>query len=177
MLPVVFLDFDGPLFPRKVHLLKDNQHKLHRRPPEIDELLHPFISYWVMDPIAVAMLNNIALITDAEFVISSSWRELHSKKDIEQLFELNKLNVQLHEDWATPVNELIDITDESIVVRYANRREEILAWIEKHPEVKKWVAIDDDVSIKILPEKHRMLIQEDDGISYQNYRDLLNMLQ
>jgi hypothetical protein len=163
-LPVIFLDFDGPLFSSRAMLLSENDVG-SKKPDNLPSMIDVMAGYWKMDPCAVAMLNKIVQITNAEAVISSSWRGLCEKEDIEKLFEINGLDIQLHQDWETP--------NVSIQMR---RGEEILAWVEDHPEVDKWVAIDDDKVIGQFNPKHKVLVSSFDGILYKDYKHMLKVL-
>jgi hypothetical protein len=173
--PIIFLDFDGPLFSTRAMLFPEN--KLHAKMPEhLKDVLHPFISYWRMDPIAVTMLNQAIEITNAEVVISSTWRELHTKEEILALFDVNGLKVVLHDHWCTPRNT----ESGSHLTKYhphRSRFEEIQDWLNEHPEIVKWVSIDDDTSIKQFPQKHRVLVDDNNGIMYNDYIRILETLK
>ena len=121
--------------------------------------------YWKMDPVAVELLNSIYDITQCECVISSSWREICSKNDIQALFDLNGLRLPFHDDWETPR-----------VLLSHHRGEEILSWVEDHPEVTKWIAVDDDKLIAKFPKSHKCLVTEDNGILYADYKHILECL-
>lgn len=164
-LPVIFLDLDGPLFPSRSMFFPENKHNLNLFPPNLPETIRVMCGYWKMDPLAVLMLNKVIEITNTEFVISSSWREVCDKHDMEILFELNGLDVTFHQDWETPRTNFHTI-----------RSHEIKSWLEDHPEVTKWVAVDDDESIKTLPKKNRVLVSYDDGILMQHYRHMIEVL-
>lgn len=162
--PILFIDFDGPLFSSRAMMLPENQIN-SVKPDDLPEQIDRMAGYWRMDPCAVAMLNKIIEITNAVVVISSSWKGIVDKDGIEKLFELNGLNATIHEDWYTPM------------VSFQHRRaEEILAWIEDHPEVDKWIAIDDDKSIGRFPPNHKALVSSFDGISYNDYKHILKAL-
>lgn len=117
MKPVLFLDFDGPLFPER--------HIPHSR--HIDEYpgifkLHPWITYWEMDLTSVRQLNALYDIFPFDTVVSSSWKRYCSKENIEDLFQVNELKLHLHDRWATPqkmssyrVNEICWWLDEATI--------------------------------------------------------------
>ena len=99
---IVFLDFDGPLFPEKVLLLAENNEDNFM----LKELnLHPMVTYWKMEPCIIAMLNQLYEIRPYFIVVSSSWGTLHSKEQIEILFASNGLTVPLHENWKLTLSE------------------------------------------------------------------------
>lgn len=117
MNPVLFLDFDGPLFPER-----QIQHS-----PTMDEYpgklkFHPFISYWEMDRISVRQLNKLYSIYPFDTVVSSTWKDFVSREQVEELFSVNDLNLKLHEDWATTSNGRVT----------AQRVHEIKWWLDDH---------------------------------------------
>ena len=67
-------------------------------------------------------------------VISSTWREAYS---LERLRALFSADIQSRVVGVTPV---LDEYDSDY-----NRYEEIKAWLDAHPRIERWVALDDDV--------------------------------
>ncbi len=95
--PVLFLDFDGPLFPeRQIR----HSRSIEEYPGK--QKLHSWITYWEMDLTSVRQLNSLYKIYQFDTVVSSSWKHYCDKDQIEELFEANGLNLPLHEDWCTP---------------------------------------------------------------------------
>ena len=163
-LPILFLDLDGPFFSSRAMVFPENQDE-SLFPSSLPETIKTMAGYWKMDPVAVAMINKVVEITNAEIVVSSSWREVCSKEDIEVLFSLNRLFVNFHKDWKT----------QSFMTMHRSR--EIHDWIEDHPEVTKWVAIDDDSTMKNIKEEHRLHVSFEDGISAKDYLSLLQKIK
>ena len=93
--PVLFLDFDGPLFPERVIGMGKS---ISAYPYK----LHPFINYWEMDATSVRQLNALYEIYQFDTVISSSWRHFIDDEQTRDLFTANKLNLHIHADWRTP---------------------------------------------------------------------------
>lgn len=100
---VLFLDFDGPLYPAKVLNYADNQ------PPLSEQMLtqleiHPFYSYWKADPACVNLLNDLHFQLNVKCVISSSWADdrMHTKAQIEGILKANLIHMELHPTWRTP---------------------------------------------------------------------------
>ena len=85
---------------------------------------------------AVKVLNSILEITDAEIVVSSDWK-LHCT--LEQLQDMFIKYGVLKAPIATTPNHILKSMDEIESTRVA----EISEWLESHPDVEKWVAIDD----------------------------------
>ena len=95
--PVLFLDFDGPLFPeRQIRHSPSMQHYPGTR------TFHPFISYWQMDETSVRQMNALYYIYQFDTVVSSSWAHYVDREDVEELFQVNGLNLHLHTNWTTP---------------------------------------------------------------------------
>jgi hypothetical protein len=117
---IIFLDIDGPMLPMRAFFLPENNQKNSNR--------HYF------DPIAVSMINRLLETSRAKIVISSSWAD-QGLGVITKAFSLNNISIKsLHEDWMTPrPNGECN----------PNRVIEIVGWLNKHPEVTHYVAIDD----------------------------------
>lgn len=125
---LLFLDFDGPLFPDKRILLFQNSPT-----PRGLERLHPRTFHYIdMCPYAVRFLNEAFKDVDYELVISSSWRFLWTKEEIKALFEYNGLNLQLQEgdDWKTK-----EFDNES-------RRDEIAEYVDR-VKPTRYLVLDD----------------------------------
>lgn len=126
---IVFLDFDGPLYPEKILLLPEN----NEDNTMLKELnLHPMVTYWKMEPSIIAMLNQLYEIRPYFIVVSSTWANLHSKDQIETLLATNGLNVPLHADWK------IDLDN-------GKKSPHIKNWLDNH-KIADYMIIDDDES-------------------------------
>lgn len=125
MNPVLFLDFDGPLFPER-----QIQHSPHISEYPGKAKFHPFVSYWEMDRISVRQLNSLYKIFPFDTVVSSSWKDFVSKEEVEELFSVNNLNLKLHKDWATTNNGKVT----------ARRVHEIKWWLDDHMVENKKLA-------------------------------------
>lgn len=103
MRPIIFLDFDGPLFSDNTHLLDENMGDVALA--KCQELnIHPLIHYWYANPSMIAWLNKMNTLYPYDLVVSSSWADqwLHEKKDIEAMLLANGLNFTMHQNWRTP---------------------------------------------------------------------------
>lgn len=139
MTRVIFLDIDGPMIPVRAMYLPQQT-----------------LVASVFDPCAVALLNRLLLFSEAKLVISSTWR--HKGKDpCVQVLEKNGINpAVLHEHWDTPRK------------MSSTRTEEIRMWLDRHPEVKHYVAIDDEqLDFELLPSAVQCDAHE--GFSWRNY--------
>ena len=142
---MIFLDFDGPLFPTRSFYHPRNQTVFPRQ----------------FDPFAVGMIQWCATKADAQYVISSSWRD-SGRELIGQIFEENGFETnRIHEDWCTPRFGAGSLGE---------RTEEILLWLNAHPEVTMWAAIDDFGDQKRLPGLIKVTF--DDGFLYRHFLKL-----
>jgi hypothetical protein len=148
MRPVIFLDFDGPLLPKRGFYHPDNQTVMPR----------------VYDPYAIGMIEWCATKANAQYVISSTWRG-NGRGWIVSLLTENRISVdRLHPDWATPIFDKGSI-----------RTLEILHWLAKHPEVTQWVAIDDMGDPKQLP--NLIEVTEEEGFLYSHFEKMCKILK
>ena len=152
---IIFLDFDGPLFPYKV-IRFNPRNKLH----------HKVFSYWVMDPMIVEFLNSNA--NDFQIVVSSSWNEVHTKEEIETLFRMNNLILRLHDVWKT--------------IPIGTRGQNIQSWISSNSGMfNDFIIIDDPMScdnIEDYFDDSRLIIVDPvEGFSYTDYEKLESMIK
>lgn len=184
---VVFLDFDGPLYPNRALLLKENLPNFAKDPIKINlsqELnLHPFITYWKMDPIAVAMINHLSQ-KGCIFVLSTSWISLHDFDTLQNLLTANGFIGKFHEDWSV---DIVKTSEDNIENRF-NRAQSIADWLSRHSEFhNKYLIIDDLLSAPEMakPDLIKMygldysrifLADLDNGISLSTYKKMLNLL-
>jgi hypothetical protein len=170
---IVILDFDGPIFPQKIHLYPQNQGEFSEvKCKKLD--LHPYVKYWYADPFAIAILNELKKEFNYKLVISSSWADdhLHKKNHIEALLNENGLIYDIHDDWRTPRNKT------------KNRNEQIEEWLENHPEIfNNYIVLDDIISApelyfektylnsKLL-KKNVFLANERDGYNYDQFDEM-----
>lgn len=110
--------------------------------------------YSVFDPCATSMINELIKLSGARIVISSTWRK-HGLDDCLDLFKTNGIDpTLLHPDWKTSCK--------------LTRTQEINSWIQNHPEITHYVAIDDEqLDAKILPGF--VQCDMDEGFSFRNY--------
>jgi hypothetical protein len=174
MNPVIFLDLDGPLFSDRVikydwDNLKEQYH------------FNPHISYWKMDSVAVGILNLFYEKNKFEFVISSSWRLLHTKSDLTELFKLNNLIAPITSgDWET----------KEFQETGCNRANEIGDWIIRN-KCDRYIILDDADSgaslgylisgigrneyTKTINEDNIILVNSHIGLDHGNYEKMLEI--
>lgn len=146
---VIFLDIDGVL-----NNLKD----AHEESPLTDRFALDF-SNW--NPHALRRLNDLCKATGAKVVISSSWRKLQS--DPAWWNEQFVLNARC------PDIEVIGITGDS---HNGFRGREVNDWLAKHPEVERYVIIDDESDF--YPDQPRIHTDMYYGFTA---RDMLNAIK
>ena len=130
---IIFLDIDGVICLSREW--GSRKRKIKRWELEGGEGNPPVnIRFDDFNKIAVDVLNDIILTSDADIVISSDWRLYATLSEMKDLF--NQFGV---------IKEPIDFTPElQTSTKHANIRvDEINLWLSKHSDIKKWVAIDD----------------------------------
>lgn len=126
---IVFLDFDGPLFPEKMLLVRENNEDNSM----LSELnLHPMVTYWKMEPSIIAMLNQLYDLRPYFIVVSSSWGTLHTKEQIETLLATNGVTIPLHEDW-------------KLNLENKTKAQSINEWLSSH-KIADYMIVDDHES-------------------------------
>ena len=85
----------------------------------------------MLDERAIIQLKKIVMATDAEIVLSSSWRWYKDTRD------------KVHQQLRAKNIDFVDTTPREINTAMS-RGMEIKAWLDEHPEVEKFVILDDD---------------------------------
>ncbi len=127
---VIFLDFDGVL------------NRETDEAPAVDEL---WTEAW-LDAVLVRRLANMVTRTGAHVVVSSSWRLRRSATELERILAR-----------AGCACRIVDVTPRLARGECAEsevRGREIARWLEEHPEVSAYVALDDEPSLGPVAERH-----------------------
>lgn len=148
---ILFLDFDGPLFPNRIikffsKNVSSNPDVIAFAQNHVNTIYIDQMDYIFMDPVAVEMLNRLNDIHSFQTVISSTWGDIvKGRESVLRLFELNGLNLDLHSDWITPKK------------MSSNRIHEVKWWLDDHNETN-WAVLDDPWSAGFLayPEQVTM---------------------
>jgi hypothetical protein len=113
--------------------------------------------YYDWDKTAVAELKRILETTGAKIVVSSDWREetIDNMVDFCRMYDLDDYIV------GATVKKYDYMNIKKVNERYKDMKQyraiEILMYIEKHPQIKKYVAIDDISLIQDLGEQHAVV--------------------
>jgi hypothetical protein len=143
---VLFLDIDGTMIRRAAVMA---------RGPELDDQLPAF------EREAVEALNVILQRTEARVVIASD-RAVLGRGRIEELLIKNGVAATLHDDWrTTPLSS-------------STRASEITWWLDAHPEIRSWAAIDDDPSVQRM--RHAWLISRASGLGADDVEGVVGLL-
>lgn len=131
---VLFLDIDGVLNSHQWVMNGGGYgYAMRDRPPSKETLK------W--DPAAVRNLRNVIEATGAQIVVSSSWRGFgrNARQAWQEMFACY--------DWpdAPVIDETPDLNRlENGIYVFRIRGDEVAAWLACHPEVQRYVCLDDD---------------------------------
>lgn len=118
MTNIIFLDFDGPLLPARTYFMQDSKGQ-------------NLMGGKYLDTVAVRMINRLCADTKAKVVISSVWRSFGFDEVTKTLKEAEFNLSNLHSDWR-------------LSLPIGHRSDKIKEWLENHPEVEKYICIDDE---------------------------------
>lgn len=143
---VLFLDIDGVLLSTRSCVAQggpvDPQH-----PTDPSKL----------DAVALGLVRKLCFETGAQVVICSSWRERHTRQELQEMLELDILDVTS------------TLTDHS-------RGHEVLAWLERHGNVEKYAIVDDHDDYLAPQQPHLVLTHFEDGLQWAHYKRLIHLL-
>lgn len=170
---IIFLDFDGPLFPNRVSFTQGDFKSIKLKANELGLGSNTF--FWKMDDVAIGMLNKLNSKFDISFVISSSLAKNHSKNVIENWLKFNGFLGELNNDWTSSSKETI------------SRLEEIEAWLKRNHVSDSYIIIDDEVSApemkniqlvnsSSLKINRIVLISPENGILMSHYQKIEKLL-
>ena len=130
---IIFVDIDGPLLPRKMHMFHENR-KLGIN-PETGVGWYP-----KFDQFAVRAFNLWAKYGNAKIVFSTHWAFDHNTEQLQEIMLRNGLGFDYHDVLYTPK-------------KMSSRRcNEIMWWLHDNAkEGDKFIAVDDDTSCHDIP--------------------------
>ena len=143
---VIFLDIDGVLNSEEYARKLEEKHRAlgHTEPasPKRETTCDCFKLYHQIDRDAVKRLNVIVRATGAKIVVSSSWRKVFDPPEVHRILSEHGL-----------VAEIIDATvdghkEPALLELYGHparlfRGYEIDYWLKAHPEIERFVILDD----------------------------------
>lgn len=143
---VIFLDIDGVLNSTRSYL-GGKARRRHTNEDIVDHVKHD------LDPVAVDLINVLRRHASAEIVVSSSHRlDFQWDRSIYGLSNYMK---------ALGVDTILDST---AYLPNCMRGEEIELWLREHPEVTRYVIIDD--SGDMLPGQMDNFVQTDPSVGF-----------
>lgn len=116
-----------------------------------------------LDPTMVERLNALLACAGAGVVLSTSWRRWPDRAHV-----LDRLRAAGFRG---------DVVGETPVLEHGpdRRGREVLAWLEAHPEVRQWVALDDAGDLVCLGDRH-VRTNPDVGLQESEVWDALDIL-
>ena len=109
-----------------------------------------------LDPIPILFLRRLVKYADVKIVLSSTWRLCKEWRELSEITQL-------------PISARTPFLDDI-------RGRDIEKWMTDNPGVTQYVIIDDDSDL--LPEQlpHHVLINEQNGISFENMESICKLL-
>jgi len=162
----IFVDFDGPLLPGKMHLFDDNR-------KVVDEFLAGGSPIPRFDPVAVRMHNLWAKYGNAKVVFSTSWARTYRgpweecEAYLKRIMAYNVFEGEYADDCTTPKR------------RSSEHIHEIQEWCyDNLKEGDKFIAVD-DANLSFLADKqcayHKqgkwIKVDYNDGLTWRNFKD------
>lgn len=129
-------------------------------------------SVWVIDPELVARLNRILESVDnLTIVLSSSWRYAVAKNQID-------LNQLLREQGynGPQIIERTVLDSEIGEDGFVERGNEIQMWLDQHPEVERFVILDDDDDMGHLKPNLVQTSFENGGLTDEHVNEIIRRL-
>lgn len=158
---VIFLDVDGVLNSEAYALKLEERHRalgheeLARSKRETT--CDCFKLYHQIDRDAVARVNRLVAVTASKIVISSTWRKLFDPPELERILVEHGLVAEIvgstPDGHAEP--EMLEVFGPLVRIF---RGHEIDFWLRKHPEVDRFVILDDGSDMEMHKKR---LVQTD----------------
>jgi len=156
---IIFVDVDGPLLPRKMHMFHQNRKTGKENHPQFDEF-------------GIRAFNLWAKYSQAKIVLSTAWSWAYSTDELKEIMLANGLGFDYHTEILTPKKQT------------SSRSNEIVWWLHDNAEHgDKFIAVDDDTScqdiaellesnIRPSPAKGAWIqVDYDNGMSWDNFLD------
>ncbi len=175
---VIFLDVDGVLNSERYALELEEKHKAlgHAEPasPKRETTCDCFKLYHQIDRAAVKRLNVIVRATGAKIVVSSTWRKLFDRDELQRILREHGMRAEIVGE--TPEGH----KEPGLPEMYGNparmeRGYEIDYWLKQHPEVTGFVILDDGSDMAMHADR---LVQTDcdDGLCDEHVEYAIRVL-
>lgn len=157
---VVFVDFDGPLLPARMHYEGFNS-TIMFDPADSWQDSHETKKKIKFDPVPIHILNCLVELANVKIVISSNWSKYATREEIAEYLVGNgfKYPEEIHEDWKTTKHKMWD------------RSDEICHWLGNHRnEIQNYLILDDDESVVRNPRldiNRIVFVDFFDGLSWK----------
>lgn len=145
---IVFLDISGPLLTERSAL----QSRINKA---------NFLQF--NGPSAKRIADCLRKSKDTLVVVSSNFA-LEGEAVIKQWLALNDMHLNYHQDWT------------SCTTMGAPRHQDILGWLENHPEELEYVIIDDIKMPEGILYQKQVHVKDSEGFSEDNQRELVKQL-
>jgi len=164
---IIFLDVDGPLLPRKMHMF--HQNRKTGKNAETGTGHYP-----QFDEFSVRAFNLWAKYGNAKIVFSTAWAHNWSTEQLKDIMLTNGLGFDYHKEILTPKRMT------------SSRVNEIVWWLENNAKAgDTFIAVDDDTSLQdldmLIQSEHRNIeieakgewinVDYDNGMSWDNFID------
>lgn len=172
---ILFLDVDGVLNSERLLQTLEKKHEAScgaRTVPKRETTCSCFRLDRQIDSAAIARLNRLVTATGALLVVSSSWRTIFDLPTLQRILREHGL-----------VHDLVDATpdgdkDAGILVPEGERMQrghEIDCWLRAHPDVERFVILDDSGDMAM--HKHRLVqTNTEDGLQDAHVEAAILML-
>jgi len=157
---IIFVDIDGPLIPRKMHMFHQNRKTGKENHPQFDAF-------------SIRAFNLWAKYGNAKIVFSTAWAHNYSVDELKAIMLHNGLGFDYHDEILTPKKMT------------SSRGSEIVWWLQQFSkEGDKFIAVDDDTSCRyikqimdhpradtVAAEGQWIEVEFDNGLSWDNFLD------
>lgn len=114
-------------------------------------------------PEKIILVRRLCEETDAEIVVSSTWKKLYNRATLQHFL------------WRTGLGEIdiIDVTPDT----GRTRGDEIKAWLDNHPKTENYVILDDDNDMLQEQLPHFIRVPNDTGLTWREFDQAIKILR
>jgi hypothetical protein len=156
---IFFLDLDGPAFPDMTIRFDP----MNRKDYPGSGKYHGKLSYWKMNEHFRYFWQHINDVFDFKVVLSSAWKkQIDEREFYEEMFAVNNLPINFHEDWRTTNWRPRGMSDYTCY-----RAQEIFDWVDRHKEVDNRYVIMDDIQ---SGQSLNIVKNREDASNFEHYQ-------